>query len=156
EAPGTEVVGNYGALRLATNGDVWSGSITLAADARITARGATGAGASITGQITGNHAIEFGNIGGSATAGVLILNNGATPNNWTGNTTISGSTLRLGTGEQIPNGAAAGNVTVNGYSALIDATFDLNGQNEAINGLNSAGDVTRAKITSAGGATLIV
>ncbi len=151
EQPGTEVAGSYGALRLAANGDVWAGSITLGGDARITARGATGAGASITGQITGNHAIEFGNIGGSTTAGIIILNNGGTPNNWTGNTTISGSTLRLGAADQIPNGAAAGNVIVNGSSSLIDATFDLNGQNETINGLSSAGDVTRAKITSTGG-----
>jgi autotransporter-associated beta strand protein len=154
-----EFVANFGALRLAANGDNWSGPITLAGDARITARGATGAGATISGQISGNHGVEFGNIGGVTTGGtaqgVIILNNGG--NNWTGTTTISPSILRLGGFEQIPNGASAGNVVINGGSTLMDATFDLNGQTETINGLSSAGDLTHAVITSTNGnATLNV
>jgi autotransporter-associated beta strand protein len=41
EAPGTEITGQFGSLRVANNGAVLTGTVTLAANARITGRGAT-------------------------------------------------------------------------------------------------------------------
>jgi autotransporter-associated beta strand protein len=135
-APAT---GNFGALRLAANGVTVANTVTLTGNVRITARGATGAGATISGKITGPFALEFGN---ANAANVLILSN--TANDWSGDTTISVGTLRVGgTGEVIPNGAGKGNVTVNGDPTL-DAILDLNGLNETINGLNSSGTPAHA------------
>ncbi|MBI3879024.1 MAG: autotransporter-associated beta strand repeat-containing protein [Verrucomicrobia bacterium] len=62
-------------------------------------------------------------------SGPLIL---ATSNDYTGPTLISAGTLRLGTNEVIPNGTGKANLTVNG-------TFDLNGFNETVMGLDGSG-----------------
>lgn len=66
--------------------------------------------------------------------GTAILASSA--NNYTGNTTITGGTLRLGVNNVIPHGAGgvAGNVVVNG-------TLDLNGKSDSINGLSGSGVV---------------
>jgi autotransporter-associated beta strand protein len=61
----TETGGNYGSLRLAANNCVVSNTVTLAGNARITARLATTSGATISGKITGEYSLE---LGGSATA----------------------------------------------------------------------------------------
>ncbi|MEX1114009.1 MAG: autotransporter-associated beta strand repeat-containing protein [Akkermansiaceae bacterium] len=53
------------------------------------------------------------------------------PNTYTGATTISAGTLKLGASEVLPDGIGTGNVT-------IDGSLDLNGFSETINGLSGA------------------
>jgi fibronectin-binding autotransporter adhesin len=74
-------------------------------------------------------------------AGTLIVSNSA--NGYTGDTTISGGTYQLGATGMIPNGAGRGNVTLN-------ATLDLAGFNETVNGLTGSGtaDNTASATTS--------
>jgi fibronectin-binding autotransporter adhesin len=145
-----------GALRTATAGTILSGRITLLNDARITARGTAATGATISGQITGGFGLELGNTAG--TIGTLILSNAT--NNWSGDTTIGSGTVRIGgTGEVIPNGAAAGNVILLGdISVANTSVLDLNGKTETINGLSSSGNLSRVFVNSgiAGAATLRV
>jgi fibronectin-binding autotransporter adhesin len=64
--------------------------------------------------------------------GTTILSSSA--NDYTGNTTVTAGTLRLGANNVIPHGAGgvAGNVTVNG-------ALDLNGKSDSINGLSGSG-----------------
>jgi autotransporter-associated beta strand protein len=148
--------GNFGALRLAQNGTNVKGTVTLTGDARITARGATGSGALLSGKITGPFALEFGNQGNQTS--LLVLDNPAGDNDWTGTTTINHGIVQIGAANQIPNGAGKGNVLINGsapVSAALFATLDLYGNDETINGLSSIGDLTHVRvITSAGDATL--
>lgn len=75
-------------------------------------------------------------------AGTLTLN---TPHTYSGNTTVTTGTLKLGASNVIPNGVGKENVTVN-------ALLDLAGFNETINGLAGAGVITN----STGAATLAV
>jgi fibronectin-binding autotransporter adhesin len=135
-----------GALRMASAGAILSGKITLLDDARITARGTATTGATISGQITGGFALELGNTAG--TIGTIILSN--TTNNWTGDTTIGSGAVRIGgTGEVIPNGAAAGNVILLGDASVANTSvLDLNGKTETINGLSSSGELSRIFVNS--------
>ena len=64
-------------------------------------------------------------------SGVLVLDG---TNSFSGNTTISTGTLRLGRPDVIPSGSGKGNVTVND-------TLDLNTFNQTINGLSGGGTV---------------
>jgi autotransporter-associated beta strand protein len=146
-----------GAIRLATNGIILSGTITLTGDSAIGARGASGAGSTISGQITGPFGLEFNNNG--TTNGIIILSNAT--NNWSGNTTLSAGVVRVGASEVIPNGAGKGNVVINGSNDTTvtnNSVLDLNGFTETINGLSSTGTLTKAVVTSnlAGTGTLIV
>src|SRR5262249_35744297 len=68
-------------------------------------------------------------------------------NTYSGDTTISAGTLKLGATNVIPDGAGKGNVSVTG-------TLDLNGFSETINGLSGAGTVGDA--AGAGTPTLTV
>ena len=68
------------------------------------------------------------------TAGILILEG---TNSYSGATTISGGTLKLGASGVIPDGSGKGNVVFNPASAT--ATLDLGGFSETINGLSSSG-----------------
>ena len=78
-------------------------------------------------------------------AGTVILS-GA--NAYSGNTTISAGTLKLGAAEVIPNGTGNGNVSISASGQL-----DLNAFSETINGLTGTGTVDN---TGAGTATLTV
>ena len=73
--------------------------------------------------------------GGLAKSGVGTLNLSAA-NTYTGNTTINGGTLQLGTANAVPSGSnyGDGDVTVND-------TLDLNTYSDTINGLNGSGTV---------------
>jgi autotransporter-associated beta strand protein len=86
----------------------------------------SGATLNVSGMISG---------GGSAInktgAGTLIFSGN---NTYSGATTISAGTLRLGAANVIPNGAGKGNVSIAG-------TLDLNGNSETINGLSGVGMV---------------
>lgn len=66
-------------------------------------------------------------------SGSLTLSNS---NNYTGDTTISGGTLKVGASGAIPGGAGHGNVSV-----ALGTTLDLNGFDAGINGLTGFGTV---------------
>ena len=145
-----ETEGNYGALRLAANSCVVSNTITLVNGARITARGASAAGATISGQITGDASLEFGNSGGGI--GIITLGNGN--NNWSGNTIVSHGTVKLGVANAIPHGLDNGDVVLNNSNPTNNSVLDLNGISATINGLSSSGsDPTRCTITNSSAVT---
>ncbi len=102
-------------------------------------------GPTITGAITIN-----------AAGGTVVLNG---TNTYTGNTTLTQGTLRLGNSNIIPDGAGFGNFTIN-PAASQTATFDLNGKNETVNAFtaanNTAGSFSIIDNTSASAASLTV
>ena len=61
-------------------------------------------------------------------------------NSYTGNTTIGGGVLQLGSSAAIPTGAVAGNVVFNNGDR--SAVLDLNGNNATINGLSQPTPLT--------------
>jgi autotransporter-associated beta strand protein len=61
-------------------------------------------------------------------------------NIYSGDTTISAGTLKLGASQVIPDGSGKGNVSV-------ASTLDLGGFSETVNGLNGAGTVTNTGVT---------
>lgn len=65
--------------------------------------------------------------------GVMLLSG---PNSYAGDTIISAGTLQLGTGNNLPDGPAKGNVFVDAAG-----TLDVHGQTETINGLSGTGIV---------------
>jgi len=73
----------------------------------------------------------------STTSSLVLSGN----NGYTGDTTISAGTLRLGAADVIPDGAGKGNVSVSG-------TIDLNGFSETINGLIGGGVVDNTAASS--------
>ena len=103
----------------------------------------------LTGQITGGFNMSFctsQTINGT----IQLANaNAATPNNWTGNTTMQMRTNGNGTNgfilahdEQIPNGVGFGNVIMVGESTSGGTSvfnWNTNGHSETINGLQSSG-----------------
>jgi len=138
-----EATGNFGAIRFANNSStatILTGPIHLSGDSRISARGIaySNPGGMISGRITGDKALEFGNSGDTSNPGRITLSNSG--NNWSGNTTISHGTLRVGVAEVIPNGAGNGNVIINNSNPTNDSILDLNGFNETINGLAATGN----------------
>jgi autotransporter-associated beta strand protein len=130
--PGTGAIRGSGTM---------SGPVTLMADARI-----SGA-ATMSGPITGSFNLEFGMFGNLGSSGTnLTISNPS--NDWTGdtilygrNTGASNTTLNLGASDVIPNGAGRGNVIIGNTEANAGSivTLNLNGNNETINGLSSAG-----------------
>jgi len=111
-------------------GTTLSGKITLQGDSTITPRATTGN--VLSGQITGGYSLSLTSTNGAG--GDVTLSNPA--NNWAGNLTIDGQTLKLGASEVIPNGAGAGGVILTNQSTSI---LDLNGFNETINALAATG-----------------
>lgn len=83
---------DQGALRLSRSDVIVSGTVTLTADAQITFHGAGWSGdprpASITGKITGNHALI---LGGGNSSSYLHLSNST--NDWAGDTTLRTGTI---------------------------------------------------------------
>jgi autotransporter-associated beta strand protein len=151
---GNGISDNVGAIRLSSGG-VLSGQITLIGDTRLGGGGANNSsgaagGGILSGKITGPFNLDFGAVGNSGSGhNVAIISNPA--NDWTGNTTLVGRTggnvgntrLVLGANEVIPNGVGKGNVIIgNAGNTASTTTLDLNGFNETINGLISAGTVT--------------
>ncbi len=102
-------------------------------------------GPTITGAITIN-----------AAGGTVVLNG---TNTYTGNTTLTQGTLRLGNSNIIPDGAGFGNLTIN-PAASQTAIFDLNGKNETVNAFtatnNTAGSFSIIDNTSVAAASLTV
>ena len=73
----------------------------------------------------------------SATSSLVLSGN----NDYTGATTISAGTLRLGAANVIPDGTSKGNVSVAG-------TLDLNGFSETVNGLSGGGVVDNTAVST--------
>jgi fibronectin-binding autotransporter adhesin len=85
----------------------------------------------------------FGSIAGSASfrkqgPGSLTV---TSPNDYFGDTIISGGTLFLGASGVIPQGASRGDV-------LVDGTLDLSGFNDGINGLSGSGVIDNSSLTT--------
>jgi len=140
---------NTGAIRLGS-GSTYSGKMEMIGDARLGGGGASAAasgGAIMAGRITGNFNLDIGSTANSGGGhNVVILAN--QQNDWSGNTTILGRTggtqgntrLALGANDVIPNGVGKGNVII-GFPGVTASTciLDLNGFNDTINGLTTAG-----------------
>jgi fibronectin-binding autotransporter adhesin len=138
---------SFGALRLPTNAVTFSGVIHLIGDAAIS--GSTN-GATL-GQITDDGGGFSLTIGSTLPTGVANANTTVTlasaSDNWHGNTYLVGfngstsTTVHLGADQVIPDGAGFGSLIMGNsdQSASAIITLDLNGHNETINGLTSAG-----------------
>jgi autotransporter-associated beta strand protein len=132
-----------GAIRFG-NGTRIAGDVTLTGDSRLGGGNATTLpNTGISGKIGGPFHLD---IGALQTINTFIsLFNPA--NDWTGNTTFNArntataNSVRNGASEVIPNGVGKGNVTLNGNTSTGTITWDLNGFNETINGLLSAGNL---------------
>ena len=98
-----------------------------------------GGGGGAPGNVTLSGAISGSGGLIKTSSGILILS-GA--NSYTGDTTISAGTLRLGAANVIPDGSGKGNVTVNGK-------LDLGGFSDTINGLSGSGTVDNTVGTGA-------
>jgi autotransporter-associated beta strand protein len=147
---------NVGALR-SSNNQTFTGTITLAADARIGMIETT-ASCTFSGKITGGFALDIqgAHNGNSGTQTITFANTG-TPSDYSGNTSLStvgyggartgaSTILRLGADEQIPHGSGKGDLLLNGPNANNLTILELDGYDETINGLsnvNAAGAVIR-------------
>ncbi|MCE9554484.1 MAG: autotransporter-associated beta strand repeat-containing protein, partial [Planctomycetes bacterium] len=119
---------------LDSTGSVTTGIVTNSAVGTWTLSvGAQDATSSFAGKITNTNGrpLALTKIG----TGTLTIGN--TNNDFQGDTTVNGGTLKLGAAEVIPHGATRGNVIVGATE-----TLDLNGHSETINGLSGAGTVT--------------
>jgi autotransporter-associated beta strand protein len=119
---------------LSTVGFSLNKNIVLTGDLSVQVGGSSVApgGVTLSGAISGNGGLS------KTEAGTLILT-GA--NAYTGTTTISAGTLRLGSANVIPDGSGRGNIAVAG-------TLDLNGFSETINGLSGAGTVDNTAVST--------
>lgn len=127
-----------------------SGKITAnLAPATFTSNAATAGSLTITGQVTGaaGLVLDITSLSAAATSFSVTLNNAGTPNNYAGDTVINlaaasakSATLSIAAAEQIPHGAATGNVVINSNGTGI-GTLNLGGFSETINGLNGNGVV---------------
>lgn len=132
--------------RAIRNNIVSGKTLTLAGEYRATVGTTTrfitfdGSGDTIlSGPFTVVSNLDFG-LAYAGTGSLTLSNSG---NSYTGRTTITSGTLKLGANEVIPNSAVnpANNVVIIDPGLGLTATLDLNGKNETINGLtaNAAG-----------------
>ncbi|MDY0167389.1 MAG: autotransporter-associated beta strand repeat-containing protein [Thermoguttaceae bacterium] len=101
----------------------------------------------ITGRITGDggFALNGRNTQGDGGTGILIFTN--TGNDYVGDTAVNTGTLRLGAAGVIPNGSGKGNLVLNAGSAAA-GTFDLNGFNETVNGLQGTSGAVLGQVVN--------
>ncbi len=118
-----------------------NGGFTLAANGTINTTAITLIGEPITDVTNG---IASHSLLTSSGTGTLIVSNAN--NNYSGGTTISAGILQLGVDNAIPGNSVGGDVIAN-------ATLDMNGHNNTINGLNGAGSVDN---TTGGNSTLTI
>lgn len=132
-----------GAVRFG-NGWSISGNVNLTGDTRLGGgNAATLPTTGISGKISGPYSLDIGALG--TINSFITLSN--PDNDWTGNTTINArntgtaNSFRNGASEVLPHGPGKGNVTMNGNTSTGTITWDLNGFNETVNGLLSAGNL---------------
>ena len=118
-----------------------NGGFTLAANGNINTSTTTLIGERITDVTNGVSSLSLLTSSGT---GTLILSNAN--NNYAGGTTISGGILQLGADNSIPGNAVGGDVIAN-------ATLDMNGHNDTINGLSGAGTIDNS---TGGNSTLTI
>lgn len=145
-------VGRTPGALVVTNGANLTGTVTLTGSSRISAvaiySNVTSTAGTISGRITGGYQLEFGP-GGAQTGGTITLTN--TGNDWSGGTRItaggtsSGSTMAvaLGASNVIPD---TGILTLTSLDRAGSVTLRLNGNNETIGGLNSAGFLSATQV----------
>jgi len=139
-------VSGAGAIENVSGANSWSGAITLASASTI---GSTGGTLTLSGNVdNGTFLLTAGGAGNTTLNGV-ISNSGALTktgggtltlagaNTYSGTTTISAGTLKLGAANAIPDGAGKGDVVMNPASGT--ATFDVGGFSETVNGLSNSG-----------------
>ncbi|MFD0893871.1 DNRLRE domain-containing protein [Luteolibacter ambystomatis] len=84
--------------------------------------------------------------------GILTLSNPG--NQWTGQTTISHGTVKLGSATALPHGADKGDVVINNNNPNENSVLDLKGTSPTLNALSSSGPVTtRCIVTNTAAAT---
>jgi len=137
---GATAVGSGATLQLGTNGTVIPATSTIAVDGTVVLDSSSSytysSGISGSGSLT-----KTGN-------GVLTL---SPPSSYTGNTSVGGGTLKLGTATVLPTGPGAGNVSVDG-GLTSGGALDINGFNVTINGLNGAANTVPGRIVNNNGA----
>ena len=133
----------------------WAGTVKInSSDARVGA--GTSGSLKISGAIIDNGAFNTINIGaGAGGTGEVIISAASGTNTYTGNTTISRGTLKLGADNTLPTGTT---LDVDVANAAENAIFDLNGFNQTVAGLQRtntgavAGGTGGAIITNSGAA----
>lgn len=111
-----------------------SGAVTLSV-------GANDQTSAYTGAITdGSGVVALTKVG----TGIFTLSGGAT---YSGDTTISTGTLKLGASNALPDGAGKGNVVLNG-------ALDMSNRTDTINGLTGSGTVTNNSAATTGTLTI--
>jgi autotransporter-associated beta strand protein len=133
---------NIAGTALNMYGNTISGDITLLGDSQITSNSTDGG--AVSGKISGDFSVSF-------TRGMHTLSN--TGNDYSGNIGINGNSptatgillaaasgIKLGASEVLANGVGKGNLVISA-SAATTGTLDMNGYNETINGLISAGTI---------------
>lgn len=132
---------NSGALQ-ATSGSTatWAGPVTLGSSVRI-GGGGGGSSLTLTGPITGANPVFISVANGS---GSVTFSAAAGNNTYSGNTSLIRGTLKLGADNTLPTGTI---VDVAQTTAADQSTFDLNGFNQTIGGLQHSGDTTNGNAT---------
>jgi len=151
-SPGVGDTGNQGAVKLANNNIVLSGSIMLQGTAVTSSPGdrltlnQNGDSVTFANQIAGGGTLDLDSQTGGG-ASFILDNTTANANNWTGgaiietNASANSITVQLGASNQFgaASGTAAGNVTMI-QSGTGGATLDLHGFNDTIGALISTGN----------------
>ncbi|MDB6032604.1 MAG: Extracellular serine protease precursor [Verrucomicrobiales bacterium] len=155
-------VGNPAAIPSGTGkGDVAvDGTLDVNSNS-VTINGLSGVGTIDNASVTGNYSLTVGDNNRSGTFSGIIKNSAGNlavtkigsgaltlsgANSYNGDTMVSAGTLKLGASNVLPDGAAKGNLVVNG-------TLDLFGNSDTINGLSGSGLVDNS---APGSATLTV
>ncbi len=115
----------------------------------VTGAAIDGESGSITANVTGSAGLHM-----STSAGMLTLGGS---NTYTGNTTVNGGVLQLGSSSGVPGGAAAGAVILNG-GASSAGTLDVNGFSADFGALSGAAGAMPGMVVNNGfsGGTLTV
>jgi fibronectin-binding autotransporter adhesin len=126
-------VASFGALQAIAGGTAeWAGNVTIeVAGARL---GAQAGGTLIVSGNVSNGAAGTLAISGEGGTGTVILS--STGNTYTGSTQIIRGVLKLGATNALPGGTV---LDVDNTSANENATFDLNGFNQSVSGLQRSG-----------------
>jgi autotransporter-associated beta strand protein len=142
-----------GALQAAASATAeWAGTVKInSADARVGA--GTGGSLMISGAIVDNAGFNVLNVGaGAGGTGEVIVSAASGTNTYTGNTTITRGTLKLGADNTLPTGTT---LDIDTGNAAENSIFDLNGFNQTVGGLqrtNTGGGAGGAIITNSGAA----